>query len=114
MGSGLVTASDTAAHTAQDDQAGRDDAAAKPDPVPARPASAAPPAAPDGLSGAQARDRLKASGPNTIADTALHPLRRALDKFWAPVPWMLEGAIVLELALGKLVEAAIIAGPAGI
>jgi H+-transporting ATPase len=110
VGSGLVTASDTAAHTAQDEQAGRDDAAAKPDPVPARPASAAPPAAPDGLSGAQARDRLKASGPNTIADTALHPLRRALDKFWAPVPWMLEGAIVLELALGKLVEAAIIAG----
>ena len=34
----------------------------------------------------------------------------ALEKFWAPVPWMLEGAIVLQLALGKYVEAAIIAG----
>ena len=44
-----------------------------------------------------------------MADTALHPLRRALTKFWAPVPWMLEAAIVLELALGKYVEAAIIA-----
>jgi hypothetical protein len=34
----------------------------------------------------------------------------ALEKFWAPVPWMLEAAIVLELLLGKYVEAAIIAG----
>jgi H+-transporting ATPase len=33
----------------------------------------------------------------------------ALAKFWAPVPWMLEAAIVLEFALGKYVEAAIIA-----
>jgi H+-transporting ATPase len=33
----------------------------------------------------------------------------ALEKFWAPVPWMLEAAIVLELVLGKYVEAAIIA-----
>ena len=39
----------------------------------------------------------------------LHPLRRALTKFWAPVPWMLEAAIVLEIVLGKYVEAAIIA-----
>jgi H+-transporting ATPase len=33
----------------------------------------------------------------------------ALDKFWAPVPWMLEAAILVELALGKYVEAGIIA-----
>ena len=39
----------------------------------------------------------------------MHPLRRALTKFWAPVPWMLEAAIVLEIVLGKYVEAAIIA-----
>jgi len=32
-----------------------------------------------------------------------------MEKFWAPVPWMLEAAIVLEFALGKLVEGAIIA-----
>ena len=38
----------------------------------------------------------------------MHPLRRALEKFWAPVPWMLEAAIVLELVLGKQIEAAII------
>lgn len=39
----------------------------------------------------------------------MHPLRMALDKFWAPVPWMLEAAVVLELILGKYVEGAIIA-----
>jgi len=62
-----------------------------------------------GLSSAEARDRLEKCGPNAMPDTALHPLRRALGKFWAPVPWMLEAAIVLELVLGKSVEAAIIA-----
>jgi H+-transporting ATPase len=44
-----------------------------------------------------------------MPDTTVHPLRMALEKFWAPVPWMLETAIVLELVLGKYVEAAIIA-----
>ncbi|MGB6485587.1 MAG: HAD-IC family P-type ATPase [Steroidobacteraceae bacterium] len=63
-----------------------------------------------GLTGEEARNRLTKVGPNAMPDTALHPLRRALGKFWAPVPWMLEAAIVLELALGKYVEGAIIAG----
>lgn len=63
-----------------------------------------------GLGGDEARRRLAASGPNAMPDTALHPLRRALAKLWAPVPWMLEAAILLELGLGKYVEAAIIAG----
>ena len=43
-----------------------------------------------------------------MPDSAPHPLRMAFDKFWAPVPWMLEAAIALELVLGKYVEAAII------
>jgi H+-transporting ATPase len=62
-----------------------------------------------GLTSDEARRRLEKFGPNAVPDTALHPLGRALTKFWAPVPWMLEAAIVLELALGKYVEAAIIA-----
>ena len=64
---------------------------------------------PAGLTADEARRRLEKSGPNAVADTGMHPLRRALTKFWAPVPWMLEAAIVLELVLGKYVEAAIIA-----
>ena len=65
---------------------------------------------PTGLTSDEARRRLEKSGPNAMPDTALHPLRRALTKFWAPVPWMLEAAIVLEIVLGKYVEAGIIAG----
>jgi H+-transporting ATPase len=63
-----------------------------------------------GLSSMQARKELAASGPNTMPDTAAHPLRAALEKFWAPIPWMLEAAIVLQCGLGKFVEAGIIAG----
>jgi H+-transporting ATPase len=62
-----------------------------------------------GLTSEEARRRLEKFGPNAVPDTAMHPLRRALTKFWAPVPWMLEAAIVLEIVLGKYVEAAVIA-----
>jgi H+-transporting ATPase len=44
-----------------------------------------------------------------MPDTAENPLRRALTKFWSPIPWMLEAATILELVLGKYVEAGIIA-----
>ena len=63
-----------------------------------------------GLTSDEARRRIEKFGPNAVPDTALDPLRRALAKFWAPVPWMLEAAIVLEVVLGKHVEAAIIGG----
>jgi H+-transporting ATPase len=63
-----------------------------------------------GLTSTEARLRLRHYGANAMPDTALHPLRRAVEKFWAPVPWMLEAAVVLELALGKYVEAGVIAG----
>jgi H+-transporting ATPase len=63
----------------------------------------------DGLSGAEALKRLAQYGPNAMPDTSMHPLRMALETFWAPVPWMLEAAIVLEVVLGKYVEAPMIA-----
>jgi H+-transporting ATPase len=66
-------------------------------------------ALPCGLTSDQAHSRLKEFGPNAIPDTSVRPLRAALEKFWTPVPWMLEAAVVLELVLGKYVEAAIIA-----
>jgi H+-transporting ATPase len=62
-----------------------------------------------GLTSDVARRQLAKFGPNAMPDTSVHPLRMALEKFWAPVPWMLEAAIVLELVLGKYVEASIIA-----
>ena len=67
-------------------------------------------ASPGGLSSDEARARLEKSGPNEMPDTAMRPWRMALAKFWAPVPWMLEAAVVLQLVLHEYVEAAVIAG----
>lgn len=63
-----------------------------------------------GLTSDEARSLLEKSGPNAVPETDLNPLLNMLVKFWAPVPWMLEAAIVLEVVLGKYIEAAIIAG----
>ena len=62
-----------------------------------------------GLTSDEARRRLQAVGPNAMPDTTPRALRSALGKLWAPVPWMLEAAIVLQVLLGKNAEAAIIA-----
>jgi H+-transporting ATPase len=63
-----------------------------------------------GLTSDEARARVAKYGPNAIPDTAIRPWRMALAKFWAPVPWMLEAAVILQLALHEYVEAAVIAG----
>jgi len=63
----------------------------------------------NGLTSSEAHRLLETVGPNAMPDNSMHPVRMAIEKFWAPVPWMLEAAIVLELVLGKYVEAAIIA-----
>jgi H+-transporting ATPase len=64
---------------------------------------------PAGLASDAARRRLEEVGPNAMPDAAPERWRRALGKFSAPVPWMLEAAIVLQLVLGEYVEAAVIA-----
>jgi H+-transporting ATPase len=79
-------------------------------PRPAKSAAAAKDGLQNGLTNDEAHRRLEKFGPNAMPDTAFHPLRMALEKFWAPVPWMLEAAIVLQVALGRYPEAAIIAG----
>jgi H+-transporting ATPase len=63
-----------------------------------------------GLTSDEARARLAQFGPNAMPDAAVRPWRMALGKFWAPVPWMLEAAVILQLALGEQAEAAVIAG----
>jgi H+-transporting ATPase len=62
-----------------------------------------------GLTTDEARRRLATVGPNAMPDTTAHPWRDAVRKFWAPVPWMLEAAIILQIALHDYAEAAIIA-----
>ena len=68
--------------------------------------TASPPA---GLSAAEAAELLTQYGPNEVAEEKPHPLLALLRKFWSPVPWMLEITILLQLALGKADEAAVIA-----
>lgn len=63
---------------------------------------------PRGLTSDEAKTDLKKVGPNSMPDTTAHPLRRAVTKLWAPVPWMLEAAVVLELVLHKFAEGGII------
>jgi H+-transporting ATPase len=63
---------------------------------------------PKGLTSDEAHSRLEKDGPNAMSDTSAHPLRNALAKLWAPVPWLLEASVVLELALHKYYEAGVI------
>ncbi|MGA9165622.1 MAG: HAD-IC family P-type ATPase, partial [Thiobacillus sp.] len=69
-----------------------------------------PPADPaQGLSAAEAGRRLAQFGPNAIADKRVPAWQQLAAKFWAPVPWMLEVVIVLQLLLGRGMEALVIA-----
>jgi len=72
--------------------------------------SANEPSPSGGLSGAEAHKRLQKFGPNAMPDSSEHALNMAIEKFWAPIPWMLEAAIILEVVLGKYFEGAVIAG----
>jgi len=78
--------------------------------APSAPAKPGPSTPSNGLASDEAKSRLYKDGPNAMPDTSVHPLRNALAKFWAPVPWLLEAAIVLQVVLHKDLEAAVIAG----
>jgi len=61
-----------------------------------------------GLTSAEARRRREEFGPNAVSEQMPPRWRVFLAKFWGPIPWMLEAAIVLQIALGAYIEAAII------
>jgi H+-transporting ATPase len=65
---------------------------------------------PAGLTGDEARRRLAEFGPNAIAEETPSPWRAVLAKLWAPIPWLLEAAIIIQIGLGKYLEAAVIGG----
>ncbi|MEW5707008.1 MAG: cation-transporting P-type ATPase [Actinomycetota bacterium] len=62
-----------------------------------------------GLSSKEAGRRLEQFGPNEIIEKRKNLLAVLLSKFWAPVPWMLEAAIVLTWLLGRTLDTIIIA-----
>ena len=63
---------------------------------------------PPGLTRQEAEKRLRQNGPNAVREARPHLFLSIAKKFWAPVPWMLEATIVLEVILGKRPEAIII------
>jgi H+-transporting ATPase len=69
------------------------------------------PASPSpGLTAAEVATRLSQFGPNAVREEQPHPVRRFLERFWAPIPWLLEATIIIQLFLGERVEAGVIAG----
>ena len=61
-----------------------------------------------GLTQIEAQKRLQEFGPNAIHEQKTHAWLVFIHKMWAPVPWMLEASILLELILGKYIEAGVI------
>src|ERR1019366_952587 len=64
---------------------------------------------PAGLSSAQAQKLLADLGSNTVREGRPSAAAGLAGSLWAPVPWMLEVTIALELALGKWLDALIVA-----
>ena len=62
-----------------------------------------------GLTSAEAERRLRQFGPNAVVEERISLPRRVLRHFWAPVPWMLEATIVLQIAIGQRLTALLIA-----
>ncbi|HVS77557.1 MAG TPA: cation-transporting P-type ATPase, partial [Steroidobacteraceae bacterium] len=56
---------------------------------------------PRGLSSLEAGRLLAATGSNAMPEERSSLWRDLAGKLWAPVPWMLEAAIVLQLVLGE-------------
>jgi len=61
-----------------------------------------------GLSQNEVQELFQQYGPNSIPEQKIRSWLVFLKKMWAPVPWMLEASIALELILGKYIEAGII------
>jgi H+-transporting ATPase len=51
---------------------------------------------PDGLSQSEARSRLSQYGPNEIEEKKTNSFLQFLAYFWGPIPWMIEGAVILS------------------
>lgn len=62
----------------------------------------------DGLTEAEARKRFQTFGFNEVAEKRANPVLAFLSRYWGPMPWLLELAIVLSIVLKHYLEAGII------
>lgn len=63
----------------------------------------------DGLTTETARRLMVEYGPNAVPVPRDSWMKRLAGKLWAPVPWMLEATIVLEVVTGKWLDAVLVA-----
>jgi H+-transporting ATPase len=63
----------------------------------------------EGLTRAEAEALLQLHGPNAVAEARPHRIGTLLRRFWSPIPWMLELAVIIDLILQRWVEASVIA-----
>ena len=61
-----------------------------------------------GLSGAQIQERLSFFGRNELAEKKKNPIVEFLGRYWGPMPWLLELAMLLSFVLRHNVEGIII------
>jgi H+-transporting ATPase len=61
-----------------------------------------------GLSREEALSRIRRFGYNEITEGRRNPLLDFLGRYWGPMPWLLEAAMILSLILGHLVEAVMV------
>jgi H+-transporting ATPase len=61
-----------------------------------------------GLKDSEARDRIRLFGYNEVVEEKKNPIVEFLLRYWGPMPWLLELAIVLSVVLKHYLEAAII------
>jgi H+-transporting ATPase len=54
---------------------------------------------PDGLTAAEAAQRLTKDGRNELPEKKTNPLLKFLSYFWGPIPWMIEIAVILSAAV---------------
>ena len=65
-------------------------------------------ASPDGLTQAEAQKRLGKYGPNEIEEVRTNPFLHFLTYFWGPIPWMIEGAVILSAVVRHWSDVSII------
>jgi H+-transporting ATPase len=61
-----------------------------------------------GLTESEAGSRIGIFGPNEITGKKSNPLLQFLSRYWGPMPWLLELAMVLAIVLNHYLEAGII------
>ena len=65
---------------------------------------------PNSLTESDAQERIGRFGRNEVTEKERNPVLDFLSRYWGPMPWLLESAMVLSYVLGHYLELAIVFG----